>query len=77
MPVIQDVVARYTDLVPADRQHLRGRCPLCNAEDPELYVSPAKGVFHCFACQQSGDAIGFLMQIAGVDYPTALQLLDG
>jgi DNA primase len=77
MSVIEDVVARYVDLKPADQQNLKGRCPFCSADESLFYVSPAKGVYTCFDCQESGDQISFLMWIAEVDYLTAVQMLEG
>jgi DNA primase len=78
MTAITDIVARYVELSPAGGGLLRGRCPFHEdtSDDGDLYVSGDKGVFTCFACQQSGDAIGFLMQTTGADYPTALRLLE-
>ena len=38
-----------------------GICPFHNDTSPSLFVSPAKQIFKCFACDTSGDAIGFVM----------------
>jgi DNA primase len=33
--------------------------------------------YHCFACGAHGDAISFLMQTEGVNFPIAVALLAG
>jgi DNA primase len=53
----------------------RGRCPFHNDRTPSFYVSPTKGVYHCFGCGASGDVIRFIQQIEGVSFMEALRIL--
>jgi DNA primase len=76
MRTLEEVARPYVDLEPGGAGQLRGRCPFCAAEEL-FFVSPVKGVFSCFGCQECGDTIGFLMRAADVDYPTAVRMLEG
>lgn len=40
-----------------------GRCPFHNERTPSFSVSKAKGIYKCFGCGQSGDAIKFVMDL--------------
>jgi DNA primase len=53
----------------------RGLCPFHSEKTPSFYVHPAKGYFHCFGCQTSGDAIAFVMRIEGRPFAEALRHL--
>ena len=51
-------------------------CPFHPDKDtPSLSIDPEKGVYHCFGCQAGGDALTFVQQHHGVDFPEALGLL--
>ncbi|MBR0882912.1 hypothetical protein JQ608_38480 [Bradyrhizobium liaoningense] len=54
-----------------------GLCPFHGERTPSFTVSPAKGFYHCFGCGAHGDAISFLMQHGGLDFPEAVQHLAG
>ncbi len=53
------------------------RCPLHGERTPSLSVSPEKGVYYCFGCQRSGDAITFVQEIDGLDFVGAVESLAG
>ncbi len=55
--------------------NMLGNCPFHNEKTPSFTVSPAKGIFKCFGCGASGNAINFVMQHEQMSYPEALKFL--
>ena len=51
------------------------RCPMHGERTPSLSVSPEKGVYYCFGCQRSGDAITFVQEMDGLDFVGAVESL--
>lgn len=52
-----------------------GLCPFHDDHSPSLYVSPSHQSWRCFACDEGGDAVSFVMKRHCLTYPEALQLL--
>lgn len=50
-------------------------CPFHNEKTPSFYVSPSKGIYKCFGCGKSGNALGFVMEHEHCSYVEALQML--
>lgn len=50
-------------------------CPFHNEKTSSFSVSHGKQFYHCFGCGAHGNAISFLMNYEGVDYPTAIERL--
>ncbi len=50
-------------------------CPFHNEKTPSFSVQPEKQFFYCFGCGAGGNAIGFVMQYDGVDFPQAVETL--
>ena len=50
-------------------------CPFHNEKTPSFKVSPARGIYKCFGCGKSGNAINFVMESESVSYPEALKML--
>ena len=73
---IVEVVSRYVQLKKAGANYL-GLCPFHNEKTPSFTVSQTKQFFHCFGCQKHGNAIGFMMEYAGLGYIDALKDLAG
>ena len=73
---IVEIVSRYVQLKKAGANYL-GLCPFHNEKTPSFTVSQAKQFFHCFGCQKHGNAIGFMMDYAGLGYIDALKDLAG
>ena len=71
---IADVVGRHVALK-ATGQNLKGLCPFHKEKTPSFTVSPAKGIYYCFGCHKGGDVFNFLMELEGLTFPEALQLL--
>ncbi len=69
---IVDVVGRHVQLKKGGA-NLMGLCPFHGEKSPSFSVSPAKQFYHCFGCGAHGDAIGFLMNHAGMGFVDALR----
>ena len=50
-----------------------GVCPFHDDKTPSLVVSPAKGIYKCFACGAGGNVFKFLMEHHGLSYPDAIR----
>ena len=50
-------------------------CPFHNEKTPSFKVSPSLGIYKCFGCGKSGNAINFIMDSESVTYPEALRML--
>lgn len=55
--------------------NLLGLCPFHDEKTPSFIVSPSKGIYKCFGCGKSGDAIKFVMEHEHYSYPQALKFL--
>ncbi|WP_145906317.1 DNA primase [Kitasatospora viridis] len=70
---IDVVVGDYVQLTNGGGGQLKGVCPFHDEKSASFYVSPSKGVFHCFGCQESGDTISFLMKIEHFSFAEAVE----
>jgi len=71
---IIDVVGDYVALQPAGKNY-KGLCPFHNEKTPSFMVSKERNTFHCFGCQEKGDAITFIQKIKNYSYVDSLKLL--
>ncbi|HOH99864.1 MAG TPA: DNA primase [Bacteroidales bacterium] len=71
---IEEVIGDFVSLKRRGTNML-GLCPFHNERTPSFSVSPSKGIFKCFGCGKSGNAIGFLMDHEHLSYPDALRYL--
>lgn len=71
---IEEVIGDFVSLKKRGANHI-GCCPFHNEKTPSFYVSPTKGIFKCFGCGESGDAVSFLMKHEHYTYPEALKFL--
>ncbi|MGH8666561.1 MAG: CHC2 zinc finger domain-containing protein, partial [Burkholderiales bacterium] len=71
---IVDVIERHVQLRKAGQNYV-ARCPFHNEKTPSFSVSPSKQFYHCFGCGAHGNAIGFVMEHAGMGYVDAVKEL--
>ena len=72
---IVDVVGERVSLKKAGRNY-NGLCPFHNEKTPSFTVSPDKQFFHCFGCQESGTAVGFIMLHDRLTFVEAIESLS-
>jgi DNA primase len=87
MGILDDDVARVretTDLVALAGEHIAlkrvgrrfmGLCPFHSEKTPSFSINPELGVYHCFGCQKSGDAITFIREVEHLDFVEAVERL--
>lgn len=56
-------------------QRFTGLCPFHNEKTPSFSVDPASGLYHCFGCKASGDAITFVREKEQTDFVGAVEFL--
>ena len=71
---IVDVVSAYVKLDQAGK-NLKGKSPFTNEKTPSFFVSPDKGLYHCFSTGKGGDMFTFIEEMEGVDFRGALKIL--
>ena len=69
---IVELIGSRVELKKAGREY-RACCPFHNEKTPSFWVSPVKQFYHCFGCGAHGNAIGFLMEYAGLGYIDAIK----
>ena len=52
-------------------------CPFHSEKTPSFNVNPQRGFFHCFGCQESGTALGFVMLHDRLGFVEAVEALAG
>jgi DNA primase len=87
MGILDEDVARVretTDLVAVASEHVAlkrvgqrwmGLCPFHQERTPSFSINPAMGLFYCFGCQRSGDAITFVREVEHLDFVEAVERL--
>ncbi|HUP26674.1 MAG TPA: DNA primase, partial [Candidatus Limnocylindrales bacterium] len=71
---IEDVVGEYVALKRAGRNY-KGLSPFGNEKTPSFIVSPEKQIWHDFSSGKGGDMFSFVMEMEGLDFKAALELL--
>jgi DNA primase len=87
MGILDEDVARVreaTDLVALASEHIAlrrvgtrfsGLCPFHAEKSPSFSINPALGVYYCFGCGKSGDAITFVREIEHLEFVDAVERL--
>ena len=71
---IVEVVSEFVTLRRSGANY-KGLCPFHDEKTPSFYVSPARGMCHCFGCGKGGNPIGFIMEQEQMTYVEALRWL--
>jgi DNA primase len=71
---IEDVIGEYVQLKRAGR-NWRGLSPFTSERTPSFMVSPEKQIWHDFSSGKGGNMFSFVMEVEGLDFKGALELL--
>ncbi len=71
---IKEVVEDFVKLKKMSSNFI-GLCPFHKEKSGSFTVSPSKGIYKCFGCGKSGDAIQFLIDHEGKNFIQAVELL--
>ena len=71
---IEDVIGEYVELKRAGR-NWKGLSPFSSERSPSFMVSPEKQIWHDFSSGKGGSMFGFVMEMEGVDFKGALEIL--
>lgn len=71
---IEDVISEYVQLKRAG-SNFKGLSPWTNEKTASLMVSPAKQIWHDFSSGKGGNMFSFVMEMEGLDFKGALELL--
>lgn len=71
---IEDVIGEYVVLKRAGRSW-KGLSPFSGEKSPSFFVSPDKQIWHDFSSNKGGDVYSFVMEVEGLDFRGALELL--
>jgi DNA primase len=71
---IEDVIGEYVELKRAGR-NFKGLSPFNAERTPSFMVSPEKQIWHDFSSGKGGNIFGFVMEMEGVDFKGALEIL--
>jgi DNA primase len=71
---IEEVIGDYLELKRAGR-NWKGISPFTAEKTPSFMVSPEKQIWHDFSSNKGGDIFSFVMEVEGVEFREALEIL--
>lgn len=71
---IVDVVRDYLTIKQSGA-HFKANCPFHHEKSPSFMVNRERQIWHCFGCNEGGDAFTFVQRIENIDFREALKLL--
>lgn len=71
---IEDIVGEYVELRRAGR-NFKALSPFSQEKTPSFMVSPEKQIWHDFSSNRGGDIFSFIMEVEGVDFRQAMDIL--
>ncbi len=74
---IDEVARDYVALKPAGGGSFKGLCPFHDERSPSFHVTPSKGMYYCFGCQEGGDVISFVQKLDHLTFAEAVEKLAG
>jgi DNA primase len=72
---LDELVGDHVALRRAGSGSLKGLCPFHDEKTPSFQVRPQVGLWHCFGCDEGGDAIAFVMKIDHLSFADAVERL--
>ncbi|MCH7788231.1 MAG: DNA primase, partial [Acidobacteria bacterium] len=71
---IVELITRHVALRRVGRRW-QGLCPFHDEKSPSFSVNAEEGLYHCFGCKRSGDAITFVQEMEHLEFPEAVTML--
>lgn len=71
---VEDVVSSYIELKRAGR-NFKALSPFTNEKTASFMISPDKQIWHDFSANRGGDIFTFVMEMEGVDFRGAMEIL--
>jgi len=72
---IAELVKEYVPSLKRSGRNLKACCPFHREKTPSFMVNPERQIFHCFGCQEGGDAFSFVMKMEGLSFSEAVEKL--
>jgi len=72
---ILDLISPHVVLKQQRNGEHRGLCPFHSEKTPSFYVNENKGVYRCWGCNESGNAISWLIKYDGMTKAEAIRSL--
>lgn len=69
---IVQIIGKVVDLKQKGARY-SGLCPFHPEKSPSFTVTPSNGIYKCFGCNESGDAIKFIQKTQNLTFPEAVQ----
>ena len=71
---VEEVVGDYLELRRSGR-NFKAISPFTSERTPSFMVSPEKQIWHDFSSNKGGDIFSFVMEVEGVEFREALEIL--
>lgn len=71
---VEEVIGEYLELKRAGR-NFKAISPFSSERTPSFMISPEKQIWHDFSSNKGGDMFTFIMEVEGVDFKEALEIL--
>src|SRR5208282_1683273 len=70
-----ELVKEYVPNLKRAGRNFKACCPFHQEKTPSFMVNPERQIFHCFGCQEGGDAFSFLMKMENLSFSEAVEKL--
>ena len=72
---LAELIASYGVQVKSAGSSKKACCPFHHEKTPSFNINEARGLYHCFGCGESGDAIKFVEKMEGLNFVDAVKKL--
>lgn len=71
---VEEVLSDYIHMKKRGANYM-ANCPFHDEKTPSFVISPSKGIYKCFGCGQSGNAVSFLMNHEKMNFSESIRYL--